>query len=1557
MRKAHLHLIYIILTSILLAGSLSSCGKKTPKGAVRSVLVIHSWDSTGEEGAFFTECMAEAFRKENINADIHHIYANMLHRSPEQLSEVDWPRYADSISLWKPEIILLNDDPILRWVLRQHVADSLFSRVPVVFAGINVLMRDSLQRFPMMTGYCNNLNLPRCMEMLLAITDSQIANIELDHNDHDDVLRHKFYGQISDSTRFINNADHRMDDVDNQFMAKNYPAKVLINFTSCASPETNCKEGEPASQGKLNLTKAYLNAKNTWQVQVKYDIFSDAIIDRTHVPQFTCIRQQFNDPQHLKFLGGYFTSTETQVKDQVGYAAKILSGTSPGALPIATHESGCYLDYNAMQKLKPELKYDLVAEKYNVINAPMALKQPMKYLGIIALIALFASGLVAILGQLLYLWRKRAQNAILDSLVYEEKMHNLIFSDGNDTLWHRNEETLSVNKKYAQKHGLPSTNIPMKNFRQMVHPDSLTSLDTLNDFRQQRGKRVVRLRLTFDEGKTWSWYEMTYTATDESAKTGDLYGIMLNIDRKKEIEDTLLQAQIKASEVALKENFFANISHDLRNPLNAITGFSTLLTSSNMTFAPGEREEYGKIIHQNTELILNMINSVVEKAQLESGDIQLIQKPVSVKELIANTYASNKILAPDRLQFLLETAPNDATINIDINRTIQVINNFINNSFKFTETGSVTLGWKTISDTDEIEIYVRDTGCGISEEHQQKLFDRYYKENEADKGTGLGLNISKTIINKQGGTIGVKSKAGKGSTFYFRIPRYIQMLLLILCTGWLTTSCTGRDAGGFKKSNVLVIHGYSSDFPSYKTFDEKIASTLRRQNIDADIRNIYLQLENPLASGRENFLRVADSLKRIGWKADLILSEGDRTAYDISRYRLDDILPYAENTPIVFGSLHHPNWNFLREHKNTVVFYDPIDYTTNINLATELTGINIIAIELDYFQQDSIIREELLRSIARPPYVCNSRYFPANYDLSNIAPQYKDSILVYTISVESPERNTKTTALAPSAGNLTTAKTDSRNTENQPYLRNIYMNAWSFPHLAVKRDMYSKEIPNKTHRPQFTAVKAGFADGSGAYLAGYFADYNTVATDIAQAGAKLLWGASPKDLSGKQHEKHYYMDYKAMQQLGYRYHDYADRFYIVGAPPRYTSPWSYYTLRVTLILFAIFVAFVWLTLMNFLRERTSQHLLHDVRRKANLRNLALNGADSRQIRNEAEMQNTLQHIHPDHREPVPLIQQSLKIAGAHQYEIFADIDEDGTYEWWQLRFFIQPTTKNRTTVQPQNNKTTKQQNRTTAGPQVRIDGLAININATKQNEEKLRTAIRLAEEAKQKEDFLMTISHEIRTPLNAVVGFSDVIITLPPEALTPDELTEFSQLISENNKKLATMIEDILMFSRIESGRLQFVKSEFYADEIIEEIAHEWKDKIPQGVEFIVTNHRHHIQLHTDRQRLKYILDQLLSNAVKFTTSGTITLTLRYHYNSSEAEIIVEDTGCGISPEKQRAAFNLFWKNNEFVPGLGLGLNIASRLADGMDAHLQVDSREGFGSTFSLLMQAEFKKR
>lgn len=354
-----------------------------------------------------------------------------------------------------------------------------------------------------------------------------------------------------------------------------------------------------------------------------------------------------------------------------------------------------------------------------------------------------------------------------------------------------------------------------------------------------------------------------------------------------------------------------------------------------------------------------------------------------------------------------------------------------------------------------------------------------------------------------------------------------------------------------------------------------------------------------------------------------------------------------------------------------------------------------------------------------------------------------------------------------------------------------------------------------------------------------------------------------------------------------------------------------------------------------------RHLMASVKRRSDMRHMALSGSDSHTIRSEQGVKDIIACIHPDYAQEVPLMIQSISVKGVHKYEIYADVDKDGEYGWWQLRFVV---------VHEDGVENRKESGK-------HVDGILINIDKTKKYEVELRKAMQLAEEARQKEDFMTTISHEIRTPLNAVVGFSDVLVSLPQDSFTAEELMQYDKVIKTNNAALSAMIENILMFSRIESGRIQYVKDEFNVSDMFKEIESEWVDLVPDGVTFETLAMRKDIYMNNDRMRVKYIIGQLLSNAFKFTKTGTVSMGLHYSLNKEVATLYVSDSGIGVPKDKQAAVYDLFWKDDGFTQGLGLGLTVARKLAVGMGLNLNFESKEGFGSSVSLDGHAYLKKK
>lgn len=216
----------------------------------------------------------------------------------------------------------------------------------------------------------------------------------------------------------------------------------------------------------------------------------------------------------------------------------------------------------------------------------------------------------------------------------------------------------------------------------------------------------------------------------------------------------------------LKSAFLANMSHDIRTPLNAIVGFSNLLA---VTDDKDERREFINIIESNNEQLLSLIGDIIDMAKVESDTLDFVYKPVDVNELMLGLKKTIQMRVKDGVMLNCTLGAVECRIETDPARLAQVLTNFLTNACKFTRKGNITFGYE-INDV-ELHFFVSDTGCGISADDRARVFQRFVRLDTFVPGTGLGLPICKNIIEKLGGRIGVESKGiGMGSTFWFTIP-------------------------------------------------------------------------------------------------------------------------------------------------------------------------------------------------------------------------------------------------------------------------------------------------------------------------------------------------------------------------------------------------------------------------------------------------------------------------------------------------------------------------------------------------------------------------------------------------------------------------------------------------------------------------------------------------------------------------------------------------------------------------------------------------------------------
>ena len=271
----------------------------------------------------------------------------------------------------------------------------------------------------------------------------------------------------------------------------------------------------------------------------------------------------------------------------------------------------------------------------------------------------------------------------------------------------------------------------------------------------------------------WEWATMT-SLKNEAGKITNYIAIKEDISSRKQMEADLIVAKEKAEENdRLKSAFLANMSHEIRTPLNSIIGFSEIL--SDPEFESDQRYEFAEIITNSGNNLLAIISDIMDISKIEAGQVVVRNADFSPQKLIQDIHNEYKIKALTKgidLRIVPALAEEDFLIDSDQTKIKQVLINFVGNAIKFTDQGSIEIGL-SVRDRS-IQFHVKDTGIGIPAHSHTKIFERFRQVEDSFTrkygGNGLGLAISKSLIEMMGGTIGLTSEPGKGSEFFFVLP-------------------------------------------------------------------------------------------------------------------------------------------------------------------------------------------------------------------------------------------------------------------------------------------------------------------------------------------------------------------------------------------------------------------------------------------------------------------------------------------------------------------------------------------------------------------------------------------------------------------------------------------------------------------------------------------------------------------------------------------------------------------------------------------------------------------
>lgn len=365
----------------------------------------------------------------------------------------------------------------------------------------------------------------------------------------------------------------------------------------------------------------------------------------------------------------------------------------------------------------------------------------------------------------------------LNSIKYYNIEYELVLKAMRLSIWHLDvvERTVTFESDYRDE---------MNNYV----PDGETSIDTLFDCLVPEDlERVREAMLGLMEGKYEdyhqqyrlqtpqtqnTYWEETFATVDKRDMEGkplSIVGTTMRIDERKAIEQALIEARNQAEESdRLKTAFLANMTHEVRTPLNAIVGFSDILP---MAQSDEERNELIKLIKQNNAHLLRLFDDMMNMSRLESGNAgSIVKEDFELASLFSELV--EKYQAPcmeKNLELSIEDSASGDMVHTDRGRLREILNQYLNNALKFTSAGSISLGYEKQLST--VRIWVRDTGKGIpADKCNDHLFERFVKVDDFVAGTGLGLSICRSLAESLDGRVGVDSVFGEGSTFWVEIP-------------------------------------------------------------------------------------------------------------------------------------------------------------------------------------------------------------------------------------------------------------------------------------------------------------------------------------------------------------------------------------------------------------------------------------------------------------------------------------------------------------------------------------------------------------------------------------------------------------------------------------------------------------------------------------------------------------------------------------------------------------------------------------------------------------------
>ena len=727
----------------------------------RRIALIHSFEPGYPPAAKALELLQKEFSLLGLDCDVREYYLD-CDRYMEEAENLRMAGFVDDLSAWGAELIAVLDDQAAYALMAcRH---PLAHEIPVVFSGVNYPNISLLLQYPNITGYADTPDYLRTIRMIESIMGkSRIClmngQVFLDRKIWH-ALNEQCRGQgfaIVTSTEgayFAGSSYHRVRERETiSPILKRQNIDVLLDTTKIVRMTSD----SIAIRHLMWLGRG----DNTLLLYTKRDYTTKRVGMLFDNPTFQTINEGFGFADYL--LGGYFTPLESQIRYMATGIKERLEGRMPRQ-QVTECAKQYVLNWHVLQKYGIPL--ESIPVEYTVMYIPFSERYRYHILVGSILGAVFVLTVIVLLSFSLLHERRRKREA-LRNLLYEHETLCLAIEGNSTYAWRLEGDSVSCDSQFCELIHHRSGRLLLNEITPYIHPGDLPVFRKNIASRHERTHHKGQYRCNFTG--EFQWWEFSYNTIHTPGHAPIIAGLLQNIQELKDHEQELIESRELAEQAELKQSFLNNMSHEIRTPLNAIVGFSDMLANE-PEFSNEERQEFVDIINTNTKLLLKLVGDILELSRIESGNLSFTFQHESVRKLLDDVYQTHSLLIHPPLQFVKDFPVWDVQVDVDSMRLTQVLTNFLNNANKFTETGSIRLGYCCPPGTGEVHLYVEDTGVGIPHSEQKMIFERFYKRSEFSQGVGLGLSICVLIAEKMGGRIELRSEEGRGSRFTVILP-------------------------------------------------------------------------------------------------------------------------------------------------------------------------------------------------------------------------------------------------------------------------------------------------------------------------------------------------------------------------------------------------------------------------------------------------------------------------------------------------------------------------------------------------------------------------------------------------------------------------------------------------------------------------------------------------------------------------------------------------------------------------------------------------------------------